>query len=157
MANPRSCPVDSSILHSICTTASAGSAPAPERAPSIASPSHDYLLPETPVDLVFFDFFAGGVGAAAVSVDEGAGALGAGASSPDVAAVLAPAFRSDYDIDYWDFREDVEGFEKFFARHEDEFIGQPRQKNEIQTLFFPLRNETGRIMAAVTTTRLSSR
>ena len=51
-------------------------------------------MPEAPVDLVFFDFFAGGVGAAAVSVDDGAGALAAGASSPDVAAVLAPAFRS---------------------------------------------------------------
>ena len=63
---------------------------------------------------------------------------------------LAPAFRSDYDIDYWDFREDVEGFEKFFGRHDNEFTGQPRQKNEIQTLFFPLRNEAGRIMATVT-------
>ena len=63
---------------------------------------------------------------------------------------LRPALRSEFDIDYWDFRADVEGFEKFFARHEDEFIGQPRQKNEIQTLFFPLRNETGRIMATVT-------
>jgi signal transduction histidine kinase len=63
---------------------------------------------------------------------------------------LGPAFRADYDIDYWDFREDVEGFEKFFRRHDDEFPGQPRQKNEIQTLFFPLRNEKGRIMATVT-------
>ena len=63
---------------------------------------------------------------------------------------LRPGLRSEFDIDYWDFREDVEGFEKFFARHKDEFIGQPRQKNEIQTLFFPLRNETGRIMATVT-------
>ncbi|MBE3110158.1 MAG: HAMP domain-containing histidine kinase [Acidobacteria bacterium] len=63
---------------------------------------------------------------------------------------LRPAFRADFDIDYWDFREDVEGFEKFFGRHKDEFTGQPRQKNEIQTLFFPLRNETGRIMATVT-------
>ncbi len=63
---------------------------------------------------------------------------------------LRPAFRYEFDIDYWDFREDVEGFEKFFARHRDEFTGQPRQKNEIQTLFFPLRNETGRIVATVT-------
>jgi signal transduction histidine kinase len=63
---------------------------------------------------------------------------------------LSPAFRSDFDIDYWDFREDVDGFEKFFARHKDEFTGQPRQKNEIQTLFFPLRNEKGHIMATVT-------
>jgi hypothetical protein len=63
---------------------------------------------------------------------------------------LQPAMRAEFDIDYWDFREDVEGFEKFFARHQDEFTGQPRQKNEIQTLFFPLRNERGRIEATVT-------
>ena len=63
---------------------------------------------------------------------------------------LSPALRSEFHIDYWSFRDDIEGFEKFFARHEDEFVGQPRQKNEIQTLFFPLRNETGRIMATVT-------
>ena len=56
----------------------------------------------------------------------------------------------DFNIDYWDFREDVEGFGKFFARHNDEFTGEPRQKNEIQTLFFPLRNEKGRIMATAT-------
>lgn len=63
---------------------------------------------------------------------------------------LRPAFRTAFDIDYWDFREDVEGFENFFARHDDEFKGQPRQENEIQTLFFPLRDGTGRIMATVT-------
>jgi signal transduction histidine kinase len=63
---------------------------------------------------------------------------------------LRPALRAEFDIDYWDFREDVEGFDKFFARHRDEFTGQPRQENEIQTLFFPLRNETGRIVATVT-------
>ena len=60
---------------------------------------------------------------------------------------LRPAVRAEFDIDYWDFREDVEGFERFFARHKDEFTGQPRQKNEIQTLFFPIRNESGRIVA----------
>jgi signal transduction histidine kinase len=75
---------------------------------------------------------------------------------------LRPASRSEFAIDYWDFREDVDGFEKFFARHKDEFTGQPRQENEIQTLFFPLRNEKGRIVATVTlaspslTSRLTS-
>jgi signal transduction histidine kinase len=63
---------------------------------------------------------------------------------------LRRSFRTAFDIDYWDFREDVEGFEKFFARHDDEFTGQPRQKNEIQTLFFPLRGGAGQIMATVT-------
>jgi signal transduction histidine kinase len=63
---------------------------------------------------------------------------------------LRRAFRTDFDIDYWDFKQDVSGFERLFARHGDEFAGQPRQENEIQTLFFPLRNEAGRIMATVT-------
>jgi signal transduction histidine kinase len=63
---------------------------------------------------------------------------------------LRRAFRTDFDIDYWDFQQDVSGFEKLFARHSDEFAGQPRQENEIQTLFFPLRNEAGRIIATVT-------
>ena len=63
---------------------------------------------------------------------------------------LRPGPRAEFDIDYWDFREDVEGFEKFFARHKDEFTGQPRQENEIQTLFFPLRNESGSIVATAT-------
>jgi hypothetical protein len=54
----------------------------------------DQGFPEAPADLVFF-FFVGGVGgAAAVSVDDCAGALEAGASSPDVAARLEPTFRS---------------------------------------------------------------
>jgi signal transduction histidine kinase len=63
---------------------------------------------------------------------------------------LRPAFKTEFDIDYWDYRQDVSGFEKLFARHPDGFAGQPRQENEIQTLFFPLRNETGRILATVT-------
>ncbi|MGA2533959.1 MAG: HAMP domain-containing sensor histidine kinase [Candidatus Aminicenantales bacterium] len=63
---------------------------------------------------------------------------------------LQPAFHTEFDIDYWDFKQDVSGFEKLFARHNDGFAGQPRQENEIQTLFFPLRNEAGRILATVT-------
>ncbi len=63
---------------------------------------------------------------------------------------LHPSLKVAYDIDYWDYKEDVSGFEKFFARHNDEFAGQPRQENQIQTLYFPLRNESGRIMATVT-------
>ena len=53
-------------------------------------------------------------------------------------------------IDYWDFREDISGFERIFDKHNDEYIGQPRLQNEIQTIFFPLRNEEGHIMATVT-------
>ncbi len=54
------------------------------------------------------------------------------------------------DIDYWDYGQDLSGFETLFARHKDEFAGQPRRENEIQTLFFPLRNGAGRIIATVT-------
>ena len=53
-------------------------------------------------------------------------------------------------IDYWDFREDLTGFERIFARHEDEYIGQPSLQDEIQTLFFPLRSIEKKIIATVT-------
>lgn len=52
-------------------------------------------------------------------------------------------------INYWDYREDVSGFEKIFSRHNDEYIGQPRLENEIQTVFFPLRNAQKKIVATV--------
>ncbi|MFP4082976.1 MAG: sensor histidine kinase [Candidatus Aminicenantes bacterium] len=53
-------------------------------------------------------------------------------------------------IDYRDFREDVTGFEKLFAKHQDEYIGQPRLQDEVQTIFFPLRNKKDEIVATVT-------
>lgn len=53
-------------------------------------------------------------------------------------------------INYWDFREDITGFERIFARHKDEYIGQPSLQDEIQTLFFPLRNEEQKIIATIT-------
>jgi len=52
-------------------------------------------------------------------------------------------------INYWDYREDVSGFEKIFSRHNDEYIGQPRLENEIQTIFFPLRNAQNEIIATI--------
>jgi len=57
---------------------------------------------------------------------------------------------ADCKIDYWDFRDDISGFERIFNKYNDEYIGQPRLQNEIQTIFFPLRNEQGQIMATVT-------
>ena len=57
---------------------------------------------------------------------------------------------ADCKIDYWDFRDDISGFERIFSKYNDEYIGQPRLQNEIQTMFFPLRNEHGHIMATVT-------
>ncbi len=63
---------------------------------------------------------------------------------------LGPGLRARCAVDYWNFSEDISGFEKIFSRHRDEFAGQPRQKNEIQTLYFPLRGPDGRILATVT-------
>jgi signal transduction histidine kinase len=69
---------------------------------------------------------------------------------------LIPEVRSEScDIDYQDFRDDVSGTENFFARHDDEYIGQPRLQDAILTLYFPLRNENGRLMATVTLRSLS--
>ncbi|MEN6560739.1 MAG: ATP-binding protein [Acidobacteriota bacterium] len=75
---------------------------------------------------------------------------------------LRPAPPFELAVDYWDFRDDIKGYQEFFTRHGDEFPSQSRQKNEIQTLYFPLRNEAGRITATVTlaspslTSRLSA-
>jgi signal transduction histidine kinase len=52
-------------------------------------------------------------------------------------------------ITYQDFREDVSGFERIFSRYKDEYIGQPRLQAQIQTLIFPLRNESNEIIAYV--------
>lgn len=62
---------------------------------------------------------------------------------------VRPRLRRNCHIDYWDFREDVSGFEKIFGRHKDEYIGQPRLQDEIQTIFFPLRNKQKEIIATV--------
>ncbi len=55
-------------------------------------------------------------------------------------------------IDYWDFRDDVSGFEKIFARHRDEYLGEPRLDSDVQQIFFPLRNERQEIVATVNLT-----
>jgi signal transduction histidine kinase len=60
-------------------------------------------------------------------------------------------------VDYWDFRDDVSGFEQIFARHEDEYRGEPRLDSESQQIFFPLRNEQGEIVATVNLTSPSLR
>ena len=63
---------------------------------------------------------------------------------------ISEKMQKNCSIDYWDFREDVSGFDKIFAKHKDEYIGQPRLQDEIQTIFFPLRNENNNIIATVT-------
>ena len=56
------------------------------------------------------------------------------------------------DIEYWDFREDVSGFETVFGRNKDLYLGQSQSASEVQTLSFPLRLESGRIAATATLT-----
>ncbi len=63
---------------------------------------------------------------------------------------ISSSSADNFDIDYWDFREDITGFERLFARHRDEYIGQPRLQDQVQTIFFPLRNENQDIVATVT-------
>jgi len=63
---------------------------------------------------------------------------------------LKPGLMRRCAVDYWSFREDVSGFERIFSKHEDEFAGEPRRANEIQTLYFPLRGPDARILATVT-------
>ncbi|MGB8951451.1 MAG: ATP-binding protein [Candidatus Aminicenantales bacterium] len=62
---------------------------------------------------------------------------------------LKSRLRKNCEISYWDYREDVSGFEKIFSRHKDEYIGQPRLQREVQSIFFPLRNEQKEIIATV--------
>ena len=62
---------------------------------------------------------------------------------------LPDRFRSNSVVVYYDFREDVAEWERFFARNNDEFIGQPRLQGRIQSLFFPLRDGHRRIAATV--------
>jgi signal transduction histidine kinase len=63
---------------------------------------------------------------------------------------IPPGEVKNFDIDYWDFREDITGFERLFSRYKDEYIGQPRLQDQVQTIFFPLRNENKDIVATVT-------
>ena len=63
---------------------------------------------------------------------------------------LRPHLRKNCVIEYWDFREDISGTENFFSRHEDEYVGSRELQREIQTFFFPLRNEQQKIIATVT-------
>lgn len=57
--------------------------------------------------------------------------------------------RTNCTLDYFDFREDVSGFDKLFSRHRDEYVGQPSLKGAIQSITFPLRNERDQVIARV--------
>lgn len=62
---------------------------------------------------------------------------------------LPAALQRNCDINYWSYWEDVSVFEKIFSRHGDQYTGQPRQKDGVQTVFFPLRGRDNTILATV--------
>lgn len=62
---------------------------------------------------------------------------------------LPPALQRNCDINYWSYWEDVSVFEKIFSRHGDQYTGQPRQKDGVQTIFFPLRGRNHAILATI--------
>jgi len=64
--------------------------------------------------------------------------------------IFSPPANTEVKIDYWDFRDNISGFEKFFHRYNDEYVGQPLLQGNIQSLFFPIRNEGHKILATVT-------
>jgi len=70
---------------------------------------------------------------------------------------LKPNLQANGHVDYWDFRDDVSGFEQIFSRHQDEYRGEPRVDGEAQQIFFPLRNARSEIVATVNLTSPSRR
>jgi len=64
---------------------------------------------------------------------------------------LAADLRRNARLDFWDFQDDVALYEKMFGAGDDSPGPAPRA-GEGPSLFFPLRNESGRIVATVTLT-----
>jgi len=63
---------------------------------------------------------------------------------------LKSLIRAGADINFWDLTHDTEALERLFSRTQDEYLSQQREEKEIYTLYFPLRNEKGQILATVT-------
>jgi signal transduction histidine kinase len=59
-------------------------------------------------------------------------------------------------VDFWDFQDDVALFEKIFSGSGDDYTSPAAVAQSIPTLFFPLRGESGRILATVTLTTPSA-
>ncbi len=59
-------------------------------------------------------------------------------------------------VDFWDFQDDVALFEKIFSGTGDDYTGSAAAAQPGRTLFFPLRGESGRILATVTLTTPSA-
>lgn len=58
--------------------------------------------------------------------------------------------RSGADINFWAHDQDTEALGRFFSRTQDEYLSQQAEETGIRTLYFPLRNEQGQILATVT-------
>jgi len=54
------------------------------------------------------------------------------------------------DIDFWEYSHETEALDRLFERNQDSYLSQQREEQESRTLYFPLRNEKGQILATVT-------
>ncbi|MGB9764035.1 MAG: sensor histidine kinase [Candidatus Saccharicenans sp.] len=63
---------------------------------------------------------------------------------------LSSVVQTGADIDFWEFTRDTDALNSFFSRTHDEYLSQQREERESRTLYFPLRNEQGQILATVT-------
>lgn len=63
---------------------------------------------------------------------------------------LKSVVRSGADINFWDYTQDTEALNRLFSRSGDEYLSQQKEERESRTLYFPLRNEKGQILATVT-------
>lgn len=63
---------------------------------------------------------------------------------------LSSVNRTGADIDFWEFTHETDALDNLFSRSHDEYFSQQREERESRTLYFPLRNERGQILATVT-------
>ncbi|MDD8019822.1 MAG: ATP-binding protein [Acidobacteriota bacterium] len=57
---------------------------------------------------------------------------------------------ADADLDFWEYFHDTEALNRLFERNRDAYLSHQREERESRTLYFPLRNEKGKILATVT-------
>jgi len=63
---------------------------------------------------------------------------------------LSSVDQAGADINFWSHNQNTEALDRLFARTQDEYLSQQREERESRTLYFPLRNEKGKILATVT-------
>jgi len=63
---------------------------------------------------------------------------------------LKAVSRTGADIDFWEYSHETEALDRLFERNQDSYLSQQREEQESRTLYFPLRNEKGQILATVT-------